>query len=124
MSHSARPPASRTLSIALLIAVSIVMCAACAACASKRAPTSVFDTEPVNPDSVVVRVVSQYVGRVAVYLEHDSGTVRFSTLLGEVAAGGEGRYPLRAADVTRQRMTLAAAPVGGRARVQSVPVRV
>jgi hypothetical protein len=121
MSYSARPPAARTLSIALLIALSIVMCAACA---PKRAPKSVFDTEAVNPDSVIVRVVSQYDGRVAVYAERDSGTVRFSTLLGEVAARGEGRFPLRAADVTRQRMTLAATPVGGRAHVQSVPVRV
>jgi hypothetical protein len=101
----------------------LVLGAACVSTKQRTTP-SVFDIEARNPDSVVVRVASHYDGPVAVYIERDSGAVSFSTLLGEVAANGEGRFPLRARDVTGQRVRLAAAPVGGRARVSSVPVRV
>ena len=111
MSHFVWRAASRFVLVSL--------CAACAS-GSTRANRALFAGEPLRPDSVVVRVVNHVDRAVTVYRVRESG----SAALGKVGAGGEARFPLRAADVTGARMTLAAAPMGDRTTVRSAPFRV
>jgi hypothetical protein len=103
-------------------APSLLLLALGAACASAptRASRAFFASEPSRPDSVVVRVVNHVNRPVTVYRMRETGPAA----LGKVGAGGEGRFPLRAADVTGTRMTLAATPVGDRSTVRSAPFRV
>jgi len=103
-----------------LLAVSSVALAACATpSAAKRTSRAILASETTHRDSVVVRVVNHVTRPVTVY------QVRGSTraALGQVKAGAEGRFPMRAADVAGK-MTLAATPVGDRTNVESVPFRV
>jgi hypothetical protein len=93
-----------------------------AACtnASTQASRAFFASEPSRPDSVVVRVVNHVDRPVTVYRMRENGPAA----LGKVSAGSEARFPLRAAEVTGARMTLAATPVGDRSTVRSAPFRV
>ena len=98
--------------------LALVLCAACSR--AHRTADAVFDAEVSQPDSVVVRVISRADQRLAVAIERAGR----DSVRGEVGAAGEGRFALRAADVTPRRVTLVATAVGGNANVRSVPVRV
>ena len=102
----------------------LTLCVAAAACAhgtssGARASRAIFTTETSRPDSVVVRVVNNVARPVTVY-RVGKGT---RAPLGKVSAGTDGRFALRAADVTG-RMMLAATPVGDKTTVESAPFRV
>jgi len=93
---------------------------ACAACASAptsgaRASRAIFSSEASHSDSVVVRVVNHVDRPVTVFRMRDGARAP----LGNVDAGAEGRFPLRAADGAGAHMVLAATPVGGHAAVES-----
>lgn len=118
MSHPLRRSASRLL-------VLVAPCIAGAACATAptgatKASRAILTSETSRRDSVVVRVVNHADRPVTVYRVRKGAPAP----LGKVGAGGEGRFPLRAADVAGGRMTLAAAPVGSHTTVQSAPFRV
>jgi hypothetical protein len=105
----------------------LALCATSAlgiACATPTHATlasrAIIASERSRPDSVVVRVVNKADRPVAVY-RTGKGT---RASLGRVKAGGEGRFALRAADVSGKTMTLSAAPVGTRLGVESKPFRV
>jgi hypothetical protein len=104
----------------LLLAASSVALAACATpTAAKRTSRAILASESTQRDSVVVRVVNHVAKPVTVY-QVRGGT---RAALGQVKAGAEGRFPMRAADAAGK-MTLAATPVGDRTNVESVPFRV
>jgi hypothetical protein len=105
----------------LLLVASSVALGACATTpsAAKRASRAILASETTHRDSVVVRVVNQVAKPVTVYQLRGSSRAA----LGQVNAGAEGRFPMRAADAAGK-MTLAATPVGDRMNVESVPFRV
>jgi hypothetical protein len=115
MSHTVQ----RSVLLAVFAAISAAACAS-APSAAKHTSRAIFTSETTRPDSVVVRVVNHADRPITVYRTR-SGT---QAALGKVSAGGEGRFPLRAADVTGSRMTLAAAPAGSHTTVQSQPFHV
>jgi len=106
----------------LVLVASAIACAACASAptAGARASRAIFSSEASRPDSVVVRVVNHVDRPVRIYRMRDGARAA----LGDVAAGAEGRFPLRAADAAGKHLTLAAAPMGGHAAVESKAFRV
>jgi hypothetical protein len=80
---------------------------------------AILASERSRPDSVVVRVVNHVDRPVTVYHVHQGARAA----LGDVSAGAEGRFSLRAVDAAGK-MMLAASPVGSRTAVESVPFRV
>lgn len=109
MSH-AIARATRLARAALALAALVLAGAACASRAGRPA-----GGEIVVPDSVIVRVANRHERALVLSLTRPGS----ETPLGEVAAGGEGRFALRAAAVRGMALELVA--VANRESVRTVP---
>lgn len=95
--------------------------AACAS-ATSRATHAAVAGEVTHRDSVIVKVSNRSDRALTIALEREG----VETRLGDVSGGGEARFPLRAADVTKARIVLVATASTERERstVRSAPLTV
>jgi hypothetical protein len=100
-----------------------LLLAACGACASSpgsRAIRAAAAGEALQPDSVIVRVANHFPHALTVYLVRTDG----QTSLGEVAAGGEARYPILAANVVPTGVAFAVTPPASNESMRTAHVAV
>ena len=76
--------------------------------------------EVLHPDSVVIRVANRSPGALTVRLLRDG----IESPLGEVAAGGEARYPMRAGDITPAQVAFAVTPPASNESLRTAPFAV
>ena len=95
--------------------------AACASATSRTTHAAVVG-EVTHRDSVIVKVSNRSDRALTISLERAG----VETRLGDVGAGAEGRFPLRADDATKARIVLVATASSERARstVRSAPFKV
>ncbi|MBV9880305.1 MAG: hypothetical protein JO180_07410 [Gemmatirosa sp.] len=107
------PHAAHRLTIAAVL--SVLAGAACAPRAT-RATTALFADEKLQPDSVIVRVASRFDRPLTIFVVRDY----VQTRLGDVAADGEARFALPAADVVPGGFALAVTPPASKETMRTI----